>query len=240
MTLSKEKKEIDFSRIPRHVAFIMDGNGRWAKKRGMPRTYGHRIGIDSFRSILKRANELGIKVVSFFAFSTENWKRPKSEINEIFNLVGIYLDKYREKFIHNNFKLMVIGDIYAFPKKLVQKVLSLIKDTSHNSGMIVNIALSYGGKREIVEAVNKIIREGIRRVNEKSFKRYLETASIPDPDFVIRTGGEKRLSNFMLYQLSYSELYFVDTYWPDFRAKELDKAIIEFQSRDRRFGKIEK
>ena len=241
MFRKKEKVCVDMTRVPQHVAFIMDGNGRWAKKRGMPRTYGHKIGVESLRAVVRRAKELGIKVVSFFAFSTENWNRSKEEVTEIFRLCRELLEKKMQDYIDSDMRFCVIGDyskIAEVDKDLVDEISNLISKTKDHTGMVVNVALNYGGRAEIVRACNKIIASGIKEVDEKTFAGYLDQPDLPDPDFVIRTSGENRVSNFMMWQMAYAELHFPKTYWPDFREKQLDEAIVEFQKRDRRFGGI--
>jgi len=236
--MGKDREEIDFSRLPKHVAFIMDGNGRWAKLRGMPRVYGHKIGANALVRVVRRASELGLKVVSFYAFSTENWNRPKEEVDEIFRLCKHGLKSKKNSFIKRNMRFKVIGDISKLPQDLSKLLGDLCEQTKNNSGLIVNMALNYGGRAEIVLAVNKIIEAGLDKVDEATFASYLQTADIMDPDFVIRTSGEQRLSNFMMYECAYSELYFPKKHWPAFNAREFDKAIIEYQKRDRRFGAI--
>lgn len=234
------KDEIDFNRMPNHIAFIMDGNGRWAKKRGMLRTYGHKIGANAMESVVRHARDLGIKVVSFFAFSTENWNRPKDEVDEIFRIARDLLKSKKESFLKSNMKITVIGDVSKLPEDLQKEIAECEQLTKNNTGLIVNVALNYGGRAEIIGAINKIIKDGVKEVNEDIFRSYLQTCNIPDPDLVIRTSGEQRLSNFMMYQCAYSELYFPKTAWPDFREEQLDEAIVEFQKRDRRFGAIKK
>ncbi len=234
------KDEIDFNRMPNHIAFIMDGNGRWAKKRGMLRTYGHKIGANAMESVVRHARDLGIKVVSFFAFSTENWNRPKDEVVEIFRIARDLLKSKKESFLKSNMKITVIGDVSKLPEDLQKEIAECEQLTKNNTGLIVNVALNYGGRAEIIGAINKIIKDGVKEVNEDIFRSYLQTCNIPDPDLVIRTSGEQRLSNFMMYQCAYSELYFPKTAWPDFREEQLDEAIVEFQKRDRRFGAIKK
>ena len=239
----KKKKEnknnkIDFDRLPRHIAFIMDGNGRWAKAKGKLRTYGHKIGADSLRIVIKHAQELGIKVVSFYAFSTENWNRPKDEVDEIFRIACDLIKSKKESMIKANIRLITSGDISKLPKELIGEIEDCIEKTKNNDGIVVNIAINYGSRSEILRAVNEIIKAGIKEVDEATFRKYLYTTNLPDPDLVVRTSGEQRLSNFLMFQNAYAELYFPKTYWPDFREKELEKAIIEFQNRDRRFGKI--
>ena len=236
----KQKKQIDESRIPSHVAFIMDGNGRWAKKRAMPRTYGHKVGVDSMGVVIRHALELKIKYVSFYAFSTENWNRPQDEVDEIFRLMADAIERRQQWFMDNNVRFMTIGDLSKLDKKLQEKLKAFKEATKNNNALTVNVAINYGARNEIVRAVNKIIGDGLKSVDEKTFAKYLDSGEIPDPDFVVRTSGEQRLSNFMLYQNAYAELYFPKTYWPDFREKEMDDAIIEFQGRDRKFGAIKK
>ena len=242
MFKKKEKlsDKIDFSRLPHHIAFIMDGNGRWAKKRGRLRTFGHKIGAESMQVVVRHARDLGIKVVSFFAFSTENWNRPKDEVGEIFNIARKLLVNKKESFLKSNMRVIVIGDRSRLPLDLQKEIVECENLTKNNDGLVVNVALNYGGRAEIIGAINKIIKDGVKEVNEEIFKSYLQTSNIPDPDLVIRTSGEQRLSNFMMYQCAYSELYFPKIHWPDFREKQLDEAIIEFQKRDRRFGAIKK
>ena len=239
--LKKKKKEkIDFNKLPAHIAIIMDGNGRWAKKRGKLRTYGHKIGTESMTAVVNHAKKLGIKVMSFFAFSTENWNRPKDEVDEIFRLCEELIDKRHDDYIKSNIKLIVIGGREKLPKTLVKKIEKLEDETKNNDGLIVNVALNYGGRDEIIKAINKILKDGLKEIDEKTFRKYLQTSSIPDPDLLIRTSGEQRLSNFMMYQCAYTELYFSKVHWPDFREKELEEAIIAYQKRDRRFGAIKK
>lgn len=234
----KKKVEIDFGNLPSHIAIIMDGNGRWAKKRGKLRTYGHKIGTESMTAIVNHAKKLGIKVLSFFAFSTENWNRSKEEIDEIFRLCEELIDKRYDDYIKSNIKLIVIGGRERLPETLVKKINDLEEKTKNNTGLVVNVALNYGGRDEIIKAINNILKDGLKEIDEKTFRKYLQTSSIPDPDLLIRTSGEQRLSNFMMYQCAYTELYFPKVHWPDFREKELEEAIIAYQKRDRRFGAI--
>ena len=234
----KKKEEIDYSKMPEHVAFIMDGNGRWAKKRGKLRTYGHRIGAESITAIVNHAKKLGIKVISLFAFSTENWNRPKDEVDEIFRIAEDLIDKRFDDYVNSDIKLIVIGGREKLPKTLVEKIKNMEEKTKNNKSLTVNIALNYGGRDEIIKAVNNILKDGLKEIDEKTFRSYLQTCSIPDPDLLIRTSGEQRLSNFMMYQCAYTELYFPKVHWPDFREKELEEAVIAFQKRDRRYGAI--
>ena len=232
------KKKIDFSNLPKHIAFIMDGNGRWAKIRGKIRTYGHKQGVESVEKVIKHAKTLGLEIVSFYAFSTENWKRPQEEVDYIFGLLRDYLKEHKNSFYDNNIKVRIIGDITKLPKDLQKEILAVEKQTKDCDGLLVNVCLNYGSRVEIIRAINNIIKDGVKEVDDKIFASYLQTEGIPDPDLVVRTSGECRLSNFMLYQCAYSELYFPKVYWPDFKEKELEKAIIVYQSRNRRFGKI--
>lgn len=227
-------------KIPKHVAIILDGNGRWATRRGLPRTVGHKAGIEAVKRTVEGANELGIEVLSFFAFSTENWKRDKAEIDAIFEILRTYLKENEEEYLEKNLKLLTMGDISKLPEDIYKKFEELKDKTKNNTGMIVNIGLNYGGRDEIVRAFNTLLKEGKKVTNEDEIKKYLYTNSLPDPDFIIRTSGEQRLSNFMLYQCAYSELYFPKVLWPDFNKKHLIKALKNYSKRDRRYGGITK
>lgn len=235
-------EEIDKGKLPRHIAIIMDGNGRWAKKQNLSRIRGHLKGVDAVREVVTTCRELGIKVLTLYAFSIENWQRPKEEVAALMALLQEYLLKECEEMLKNNIRLLAIGRLEDLPSE-VRAVLDLtIKKTEHCDGMILNLALSYGGRSEILHAVQGIlsdIRKG--RVKEEeidlaSFPEYLWTRGLPDPDLLIRTSGESRISNFLLYQIAYTELYLTETLWPDFNREELLKAIIDYQSRERRFG----
>ena len=227
-------------KIPNHVAIILDGNGRWATRRGLPRTIGHKAGIEAVKRTVEGASELGIKVLSFFAFSTENWKRDKSEIDAIFEILRNYLKENEEEYLSKNLKLVTMGDISKLPEDIYKKFEELKEKTKSNTGMIVNIGLNYGGRDELVRAYNALLKQGKEVTSEEEIKKYLYTSSLPDPDFIIRTSGEQRLSNFMLYQCAYSELYFPKVLWPDFNKKYLIKALKNYSKRDRRFGGITK
>lgn len=222
--------------IPKHIAIIMDGNGRWAQKRNLPRLAGHREGIKTVEEIIKAADEMGISVLTLYAFSTENWARPMSEIKGLFGLLKIFLRKKIGEFKKNNLKLKVIGDFTKLPKDVVKEVSSAVSATAGGTGMILNVALNYGGRQEIVSTVNKIIEAGIKKVGEKTFEKYIYTAGLPDPELIIRTSGEKRISNFLLWQSAYSEFYTTDIMWPDFKKCDLVNAISEYQKRFKRFG----
>lgn len=230
------------SDIPQHVAIIMDGNGRWAKARALPRIAGHRAGVKSIREAVKACGELGIKVLTLYAFSTENWKRPKREVDALFGLLERYLDAEEDKLNRENIRLSVIGDIDGLPGGVRKKIAKAILSTKNNSGLTLNLALNYGSRDEIIRAVRKI-SDDVRsakiapeEIDEKLFSAYLYTDGLPDPDLVIRTSGEFRVSNFLLWQISYAELYITKKLWPDFRKEDLAKAVTEYQRRERRFG----
>ena len=224
--------------IPRHVGFIIDGNGRWAKKRGLPRSLGHKAGFNTLRKIVKHSFEIGIKYVSIYAFSTENWNRPKSEIDGLIEIFKKYFNS--DEFIKDypNVKLNIMGDYTKFPEDLVKVANELIDKTKQNNDFILNIGINYSGKDEIVNAVNNLISDGVKVVNREILDTYMYTSGQPEPDLIIRTSGEMRLSNFMLWQSAYSELYFPKTYWPDFKRADLIKAIEVYNKRNRRFGGI--
>lgn len=232
------QKKIDPHNLPKHIAIIMDGNGRWAKKRLLPRLAGHKAGVDALKRVTKAGRELGIKVMSFFAFSTENWQRDKNEVDGIFDLILNHLKENYQRFIAGNVKIQTMGDIKRLPKELYELLIDVTEKTKHNTDFVVNIGLSYGGRDEIAYACNNLIKKGKTFVTADDIASELYTKDLPYPDLIIRTSGEQRLSNFMLFQSAYSELYFPKIHWPDFDKKQLEKAIIEYQSRDRRFGKI--
>lgn len=235
---------LDKNNIPRHVAIIMDGNGRWAKKHNLPRTAGHRKGINVVEEIIEAAGNLGIKVLSLYAFSTENWNRPKGEINMLLGALNHFLKKNINNLMKNNIKFRVMGDIDKFPERIRRLLLDVQAKTENNSSLILNIALNYGSRFEIINATKKIIEQisngklNINSLDENNFSQFLYTKDLPDPDLLIRTSGEMRISNFMLWQLSYAELYFCKKFWPDFSKDDLKNAIIEYQKRERRFGRI--
>jgi undecaprenyl diphosphate synthase len=233
-------KQIDFSRLPRHVAVIMDGNGRWAEKRHLPRIEGHRAGSDSVREIVETSARLGIEFLTLYAFSKENWKRPKHEVSTLWRLLKDYLKKQDKVLVKNNLRLKVIGQRERIPAA-VRKELDRVEElTKKDSGLMVILALSYGGRDEIVEAVKKICKEkiDIESLDEEKFSHYLYTTEIPDPDLLIRTSGELRVSNFLLWQIAYSEIWITPELWPDFRRKHLLQALVDYQKRERRFGDI--
>jgi undecaprenyl diphosphate synthase len=225
--------------IPRHIAIIMDGNRRWAKNKGLPPMEGHRQGYEQFKKISEYCNKIGVKILTVYAFSLENWKRSKTEVFYLMNLLKRGLQEQRDFFIKNKVRLNVIGQIEKLPFDLKKLVLKIMEETKDNKERILNLAISYGGREEIIEAVKKIIKEKItpQKINEKIFSQYLYTVGQPDPDIIIRTSGEQRLSGFLPWQSVYAELYFSPKLWPDFTGEDLEEAIKEFQNRQRRFGK---
>lgn len=226
-------------KIPESIAIIMDGNGRWAKKRGLPRIEGHRRGEKTVEMVIKTARELGIKYLTLFAFSTENWNRPKEEVEALFKILEEAIEKRLEEIHKNKIRLKFIGRIEKLPSSLKEKIFLAEEKTKNNKKMVLNIALNYGGKEEILNAVNSILKENLKNeIDENLFSKYLYTKDIPYPDLLIRTGGEKRISNFLLFQIAYTELYFTKTLWPDFKKRDFLKAISDYQRRERRFGNI--
>lgn len=230
--------------IPDHIAIIMDGNGRWAKSRGNIRSYGHKAGVDSVRDITEACAQIGVKYLTLYAFSTENWGRPKMEVNALMRLLASSLRKEAENLNKNNIKLKTIGQVDRFPEKCQRELSEAIELTSENDHLHLCLALSYSGRWDITEAVKRLahrVKKGEvnpEDIDDEMISGHLSTADIPDPELIIRTSGEYRLSNFLLWQLAYSELYITETYWPDFRRDELYKAIQSFQERDRRFGEL--
>ena len=225
--------------IPAHVAIILDGNGRWAKKRGLPRTAGHAAGAKNVETITIAASNLGIRYLTLYAFSTENWKRSVEEVSTIMSLLAKYLLRCRDLAMENNIRVTFIGDLSGLDEKLHETCDSVREETAGNTGMTLTIALNYGGRDEIVRALNRLLASGERGpVTEEGFASYLDTAGQPYPDLMIRTSGEERISNFLPWQLCYSEFYFTDTAWPDFSPEELEKACEAYASRDRRFGGV--
>lgn len=238
------KENILVNEIPEHVAIIMDGNGRWAKKRSLPRMAGHREGMKVVKKITKLASDIGIKVLTLYAFSTENWKRPKDEVNYLMRLPVEFLSTFLPELIQENVQVRVIGDQSMLPDYTVNAVKKAVNETKQNTGLILNFALNYGSRTEIVEAVKKILRDRedgklhIDDIDEQLFSNYLMTKKLKDPDLLIRTSGEIRLSNFMLWQLAYTEFWFTDVLWPDFNEHHFLDAIREYQQRIRRFGGV--
>lgn len=224
--------------IPNHVAFIMDGNGRWAKSQGKPRNFGHKKGADNVDFVVSACFEKGVKVVSLYAFSTENWSRPKEEVDKILTLLNQFLKKYTKKLIANKVRLVISGDLTVLPEELAVLCREKQNVTKQFEDKILNIALNYGGRQEILRAVNSLISKGVSSVTEEDFEKELYTAGLPDIDLIVRTSGEQRLSNFFPYQSVYAELYFTNAYWPDFNEEELEKALTWYSERNRRFGGV--
>jgi undecaprenyl diphosphate synthase len=224
--------------LPHHVAIIMDGNGRWAVNRGLPRVAGHKRGAETVRRITEESRQLGIEVLTLYAFSDENWGRPKEEVGFLMDMLGSFLKAEIATMKSNGIRFRTIGRIERLPTTVRKWVEKAIAETAENTGMILNLALSYGGRGEILEAVRRMNDAGVNteHLNDETFSSYLDTGGLPDPDLIIRTSGEKRISNFLLWQAAYAELYFTDTLWPDFSEKELHAALIDYQSRQRRFG----
>ena len=234
----------DKKNIPQHIAIIMDGNGRWARERGLGRTAGHRAGIERVKETVRTAAELGVKVVTFFAFSTENWSRPKREIDALMRYLDRFLDSQIKELDKNNMRFLVIGSGEPLPKYLQDKIRDSEAKTRDNAGLTVVLALNYGARQEIVNAAKSFAlavyqgRANPEELTPESFSNYLYTAGLPDPDLFIRTSGEMRISNFLLWQISYAELFFAKKYWPDFRKRDLEEAVREYQRRARRFGRV--
>ncbi len=231
--------EMDMSRIPQHIAIIMDGNGRWATDRGLDRTFGHKAGLDTVKKITAECARMGVKYLTLYTFSTENWNRPAYEIEALMGLILSFIEM--ELFTDNNVKFQMIGDLKRLPDSVQDKIHYMEDLTKDNNGMTLVVALSYSSRWEISNAVKKIIAEGIKPedITEDTISQHLTTNFMPDPELLIRTGGELRISNYLLWQCAYSELYFCDTYWPDFDEEALHQAIISYQGRQRRFGKTE-
>lgn len=236
-------EQIDHNRLPKHIAIIMDGNGRWAKEKGQDRLYGHFHGVESVRNIVEGSAELGIEYLTLYAFSTENWERPEDEVTGLMELLVQTIRNETDALNKNNIRLHVIGDLKMMPVNAIEELNESIAVTSKNTGLNLVMALSYSSRWEILEAVRHLaedVKEGkllTEAITQNTFRKYLCTSDIPDPELVIRTSGEFRVSNFLLYQLAYAELYFTEVRWPDFRKENLYAAILDYQSRERRFGK---
>jgi undecaprenyl diphosphate synthase len=237
------KDKIDKDKLPQHVAVIMDGNGRWAKKKGNQRIFGHKNGVTAVRETVEAAAELGIKFLTLYAFSTENWKRPKAEVNALMHLLTTYLNAEINTLQKNNIRLLTIGDTVSLPKNVVTQLRDTIHKTSKNTGLTLVIALSYSGRWELTQAIKKIadlVKENkitIDDINEDLITNTMQSSFMPCPELLVRTSGEYRISNFLLWQIAYTELYFTDVLWPDFRKESFFQAISDFQKRERRFGK---
>ena len=238
------KEEILREKLPNHVAIIMDGNGRWAKQKGKDRIFGHKNGVAAVREVTESAAEIGIKYLTLYAFSTENWSRPSKEVNALMSLLVSSISAETKTLMKNKVRLLTIGDTSRLPVKVYKKLEDIIKKTSKNNGLSLVLALSYSSRWEILNAVKNIASEvnrgkiDLNQVNENFFSNFLCTKKIPDPELLIRTSGEQRISNFLLWQIAYSELYFTNKLWPDFKKEDFYAAILDFQSRERRFGKI--
>ena len=236
--------DINLDKVPAHIAIIMDGNGRWAKSRFMPRTYGHKVGVETIRKVVKECSRLGVRYLTLYAFSTENWKRPKDEVSALMGLLVKYLRNELEELHKNNVKILTIGDISKLPQACIEELDHAKEKTKDNRGLVMSLALNYGGRNDLINAVKNISQEvvdgkiSVDDIGDDLISSHLSTKESPDPDLVVRTSGEQRLSNFLLWELAYSEFYFADIHWPDFDEKELQKAIFAYQSRDRRFGGI--
>jgi len=237
------KDYIKLDKLPGHIAVIMDGNGRWAKKKGNSRIFGHRNGVVAVRETTEAAAELGVKYLTLYAFSTENWNRPKNEVDALMSLLVSTLHDETPTLLKNNISLAAIGDISQLSDKVAGQLKAAIEKTAHNTGLKLILALNYSGRWEIIDAVNRIIADAAAGkmntgISAEIFSGYLNTQNIPDPELLIRTSGEYRISNFLLWQIAYTELHFTNTLWPDFRKEDFYKAIVDFQTRERRFGKI--
>jgi len=236
-------KSIAPNRLPAHIAIIMDGNGRWARRRGLPRVAGHKAGVEPVRTAVETSSRLGIQALTLYAFSVENWKRPRTEVDTLWRLMRIYLRRELPEIMRNGIRFTVMGRLDGLPLQMRQELENAIDATANNNGMRLNVALNYSGRSELVDALNAILEDariegrlGRLRIDEETISSHLYTAGVPDPDLLIRTSGEMRISNFLLWQIAYAELYVTETLWPDFRRADLLHAILEYQKRDRRFG----
>ncbi len=227
-------------RMPKHIAFIMDGNGRWAKKRLLPRKAGHKQGVEAMRRVVDWCDAHAIECVTFYAFSTENWQRPQEEIDALFELIDKFADREMQNYVSRGFRIRILGDLTQLPPHTREVLAKIIEQARTNTGLCVNIAINYGARQEIVQAVNRILRSGLREIDAQMLSDCLYTGGQPDPDVIVRTGGEKRLSNFLLWQSAYSELVYLDTYWPDMDDAAMERIVADYSSRDRRYGKIKR
>jgi undecaprenyl diphosphate synthase len=234
-------KSIDRNRLPRHIAVIMDGNGRWARQRRLPRVAGHRAGIEAVREIVEVSARIGLEILTLYAFSVENWKRPQAEVRTLMSLLKEYVRRELRRLVEANIRFLAIGRIDELAPSVRRELERAMEKTGSNTGMLLNVALNYGGRAELVDSFNRLLdqQNGNRvPVTEETISKFLYTAGIPDPDLLIRTSGEMRISNFLLWQIAYSEIYVTPTYWPDFRRRHLFEAILDYQKRDRRYGGI--
>ncbi len=242
--MSKDDAKLSIPDGLRHIAVIMDGNGRWAKQKGKERVFGHRQGAESVKQIVKLCSQMGLEALSLFAFSTENWDRPADEVKALMNYFEDFLKKERKTIIERDIRFLITGQMYRLPEKVRKLSASLMEETSKNKGMVLNLAVSYGGRQDIIDAVKKIVQEAqdgkmtLDDIVPETFSRYLWTKDLPDPDLLIRTSGEMRISNFMIWQMAYTEIYVTETLWPDFDRSELEKALHSFSNRKRRYGRV--
>ena len=237
-TVEELRASVAGNSLPKHIAIIMDGNGRWAMKRGMPRIAGHKKGADTVRLVTEECRALGVKALTLYAFSDENWGRPREEVGFLMDMLGAFLRSEIETMKKNGIRFRTIGRTERLPESVRAWIDRAMAETAGNTGMVLNLALSYGGRGEIIEAIKRLSETGglIGDLTEEAFSAHLDTAGLPDPDLIIRTSGEKRISNFLLWQAAYAELYFTDILWPDFKAEDLLRAIFDYQGRQRRFG----
>ena len=239
-TLSNVDLAAEITAVPHHLGIIMDGNGRWAQAKGLPRLAGHRAGVDNIRRILEHCVQRGVKVLTIYAFSTENWQRPAEEVSGLMRLLGLTIQRQLNDLDRNGVRILHSGRMEGINKHLQKQIVNALEVTKHNDRIILNVAFNYGGRAEILDAVRHIIHDGIvpETLTEDLLSSYLYTGGLPDPDLIVRTGGEWRLSNFLIWQAAYAEYYTTPTYWPDFDEIELDKAFVEFSRRERRFGRV--
>ncbi len=239
--LEQLRAQVDMNSLPKHVAIIMDGNGRWAQRAGLPRIAGHRRGVETVRAVTELCSGYGIRVLTLYAFSDENWGRPRDEVGFLMDLLGTFLKAEIKTMRENGIRFRTIGRIERLPASVQTWIKRAVSETAGNTGMVLNLALSYGGRGEILEALRRMRAENsaTAEVTEETFSSFLDTAELPDPDLIIRTSGEKRISNFLLWQAAYAELYFTDTLWPDFEERDLLAALLDYQGRQRRFGLTE-
>ena len=242
-SLSDKIQQLDPTRIPRHVAIIMDGNGRWAKQHGQERSFGHENGVSTVRQVTEIASEVGVKFLTLYTFSTENWDRPQDEVDALMNLIVVSIEQQTPDLIKNNVRLTTIGDMGRMPEFAATRLRKCIEDTGHCTGLVLCLALSYSSRWEIIEACRRMAREvadgtlAVEDIDDAALSARLATCDMPDPDLLIRTGGDLRVSNYLLWQIAYSELYFTSKYWPDFTKEDFVEAIADFQARERRYGK---
>lgn len=237
----EDKTSVPLKRVPQHVGIIMDGNGRWAQKRGLPRTAGHRAGTENLREIFRAAADFDVEILTLYAFSTENWNRPPAEVRALMRVLRHVIDNQLDELIESGVRICHVGLLDGLAPIVRKKIQHAEESSRENDRLIVNVAFNYGGRAEIVEAVKGIIADGLSadKVDEERFSEYLFTAGLPDPDLIIRTGGDMRLSNFLIWQAAYAELYFTPTLWPDFHRQDLREALVSYQQRDRRFGGLD-